>query len=219
MTRRIGHKEVVVIAAGIKAGKTGTEIAKDIGFSKSAVFDAVRKYELGSWPSTKPKKVIPPEFAEYALTHSNEDCADRFGCGNELVRQWRREMGIANYQRLYSRTLPDNVAKVAAAAGIKQAARHFGVSQRRISAAVQPAAAPVEYVPREKDPEELVAAQSYLQRDGYRPVCRCNADGMPTQGGAFWICGRTRALTDAELIAKVVEIRERRERLWNARAA
>jgi len=227
MNQRIGPKELEIIAQAIKEGKSAAKVAKMIGFATSTIYSAARANNLGDWAGKKQVRTIPAEFAEYAATNSNEACAHRFECGVELARKWRTELGIPNYKKPYEERNMAYFAKVAASMPIHKAAKHFGMCSHKARklrnelglpkfgslAVVPPSAGP------KTDPEELQASVSFLQREGYIPVIRCNPERRPDITGRFWICGNVHGvLTDAQLIERVTEIRERRERMMGRAA-
>jgi len=227
MNQRIGPKELEIIAQAIKDGKSAAKVSKMIGFATSTIYSAARVNNLGDWAGKKAVRTIPVEFAEYAATNSNEACAHRFECGVELARKWRVELAIPNYKKPYEERNMAYFPKVAASMPIHKAAKHFGMCSRKARklrnelglpkfgslAIVPPSAGP------KTDPEELQASVSFLQREGYIPVIRCNPERRPEIAGRFWICGNVHGvLTDAQLIERVTEIRERRERIMGRAA-
>lgn len=222
MNQRIGPKEIEIIAQAIKEGKSAAKVSKMIGFSTSTIYTAARANNLGDWAGKKQVRTIPAEFAEYAAVNSNEACAHRFECGVELARKWRAELGVPNYKKPYEERDLAYFAKLAASMPIHKAAKHFGMCSRKarqmrnelgIPKFGSLTTTPVSAGPK-VDPEELQASVKFLVSEGYKPVVRCNADRVFTQGAAFWLCGKVEGvLTDAQLIARADEIRERRERM------
>lgn len=228
MNQRIGPKEIEIIAQAIKEGKSAAKVSKMIGFATSTIYSAARANNLGDWAGKKAVRTIPAEFAEYAAVNSNEACAHRFECGVELARKWRAELGVPNYKKPYEERDLAYFAKLAASMPIHKAAKHFGMCSRKarqirnelgIPKFGSLTTTPVSAGPQ-TDPEVLQTSVSFLQREGYIPVIRCNPERRPDIAGRFWICGNVHGvLTDAQLIERVTEIRERRERMMNRKAA
>lgn len=208
MEPRLTKGQLVEIERLVALGKSAAEIGEQFGVHKKRIYTAVLRNNLGPWQvSIRPslprgKKPMPDWFPEMAARLGNKAIEKEKGVSCATCARWRKENGIPVFVQY-----PDGARYVRPKAPPKP-------KMLKAPVLIQP------QVQTTRAPAELVDAQSFLQREGYKPVVRCNADRVATQGGTFWICGDVEgALTDAQLIARAAGIRERRERMAQRWAA
>jgi hypothetical protein len=188
----------------VESGYSYDAIAKRMGLGRKRVCNAVERYRLAKGVSQPRATVrpVPDDFVEMWTDNPNSFLVKHYGASTKTIRRWVVEKRLKRPQK--------------------------GANVRAVDFQRQPAEKPRNYVKDRyktasvdyavRDTSPAGEAQSYLQKEGYRPVVRCNADGVPTQGGAFWICGRSKGLSDDELIRRAYEIRERRVRMMGRAA-
>lgn len=186
----------------VEQGHSYDVIAKKMGIGRKRVCNAVdrNRFSKGTPQSRRmPMKPIPDDFVEMWTDNPLSFLAKHYGVSAKTMRRWVAAKGLKRPAR----------GQIARAVDFERKApeKPQKFTRDRYKTAVSDISAG-----RDTSPEG--EAQAFLQKEGYRPVCRCNAERVPTQGGRFWICGNVHGvLTDAQLIERVTEIRERRERM------
>jgi len=189
----------------VEAGYSYDAIAKRMELGRKRVCNAVERYRLSKGVSQPRATVrpVPDDFVQMWTDNPVSWLVKHYGASTKTIRRWVVEKKLKRVHK---------GANVRAVEFTRQAPEKTRVfTKDRYKTAVTD-------IGGGRDTSPAGEAQSFLQREGYRPVCRCNSEGVPTQGGAFWICGRARGITDDELISRADEIRERRERMMGRAA-
>lgn len=205
----------------VAAGHNSEVIAQALGRTRKGIIVSVSRYKLGPWPSLE-KKDMPEGFAEDAVWMGIRRLSEKYHLGLGSIERFRAELGITKVTRKKkdpserkprapakprTKPRPSRAKKVAKEAFVRQAQE-----PRKTYLKEKYKTAPIDFGTRDTSPAG--EAQAYLQREGYRPVARCDENRVATATGKFWICGNVHGvLTDAQLIERVTEIRERRERM------
>lgn len=188
-------------------GNSYDVIAKNMGVGRKRVANAVDRYKFNKGvPQSRcvPMKPVPDDFVEMWTDNSLTVLAKHYAVSAKMVSRWVAAKSLKRAAR-------GQIARPVEF--VRQAPE-----PRKVYAKDKYKTIPVDFGVRDDSPAG--EAQAFLQKEGYRPVCRCNAEREPAQGGRFWICGNVHGvLTDAELIERVTEIRERRERMARRWAA
>ena len=196
--------ERAIVRTALLEGKSAREIGAITGRSPKAVLCGVQRYALGEWLSLKPR-AMPEGFAEDAKVMGLTRLMEKHQCGRANAKQWRADLGIVAVQRK-RKPVKLRVVKTRPAKPPwprKESKETF-------------TRAPIERAPKIAKPGHMTApvdrgykedsaageAQRVLQRDGWKPVVRCTQEGRQDAKGRFWICGRSVAITDAELIER-----------------
>lgn len=214
--------ERAIVRAALLEGKSAREIGAITGRSPKAVLCGVKRYALGEWLSLKPR-AMPEGFAEDAQIMGLTRLMEKHQCGRANAKQWRADLGIVAVQRK-RKPVKLRVVKTRPAKPPRPRKKPRETFTRQ-PASVAPKIPKPGYVTAPVDrgyKEDSAAgeAQRFLQDKGYIPVVRCDAERVAKPGGKFWICGLVKgALTDAQLVARATEIRERDQRLYGRKAA
>lgn len=196
--------ERAIVRAALLEGKSAREIGAITGRSPKAVLCGVQRYALGEWLSLKPR-AMPKGFAEDAKVMGLRRLMEKHQCGRANAKQWRADLGIVAVQR---KRKPVKLRVVKARSAKPPRPR----KERKETFTRQPAektraipkpgymTAPVDR--GYKEDSAAGEAQRVLQRDGWKPVVRCTAEGKQDPKGRFWICGRVVGITDSELIER-----------------
>jgi len=197
-------------------GKTDDQIVKELG--------------LGS-----EKRPMPDDFPEYASTHTYYETRERYRCGSETMRRWKKQAGIepnvkqtptipilmpqgyeafsrANLQHVVCERFGLSTHYVRIfdrQLGIDRSPKASAKLKRASSPGQPPKKAQVLSIKPRNITEEMAAreAATYLQR--YSSMIRCNAEGQPRPSGTHWLRGGRYVLTDAEVIERARGMRER----------
>jgi len=192
----------------VEQGHSYDVIAKKMGIGRKRVCNAVdrNRFSKGTPQSRRmPMKPIPDDFVEMWTDNPLSFLAKHYGVSAKTMRRWVAAKGLKRP------TKGRNIRTVDFERKAPEKPQKF--TRDRYKTAVSDISAG-----RDTSPEG--EAQAFLQKEGYKPVVRCNAERVATQGGKFWLCGNVPGvLTDAQLIERVTEIRERRERMSKRWAA
>jgi transposase len=186
----------------VEAGHSYDAIAKRMGLGRKRVCNAVERYRLSKGaaqprPTVRP---VPDDFVDMWTQNPNSALAKHYAASTKTVQRWVREKGLVRTQR------GGNVRAV-------DFTRQPVEKQQKIA---KPGymTAPIDR--GYKEDSAAGEAQRVLQRDGWKPVVRCDAAGKVDQKGRFWICGRSVGISDAELIERAERAKVR---LYGSKAA
>lgn len=181
------------------------------------------------------RREVPDDFAEHAGESNDQLCA-RYNARYEVIVRWRNETGLgasnAPLNRPAKQPAPTDLRLRARMMTRRQLAEHYGKCLTTIdgwlksincrakpSASSNPTWSNMGGLTKPHDARadsEAGRAAKWLQR--IWSVYRCDFRGKLLSDGAYWnLAGQI--LTDAEIIAKANEKRERDERLHKARVA
>ena len=197
--------ERAIVRDALLEGKSAREIGAITGRSPKAVLCGVQRYALGEWLSLKPR-ARPESFAEDAKVMGLTRLMEKHQCGRANAKQWRADLGIVTVQR---KRKPVTLRVVKARPAKPPRPR----KEAKETFTRQPASKPQKQIAKPgymaapvdrgyKEDSAAGEAQRVLQRDGWKPVVRCTAEGKQDPRGRFWICGRSVGITDAELIER-----------------
>jgi|GEM_PF-3555913 len=188
-------EELATLKTWSQAGVSIATAAKNMGRGRRSVATAFHRYKLGEWKVVKRVPVllpIPDDLTAQYATKTLNQLAKHYGVSVKTVRRWVAAKGLKRERKAA------NVRPVDFKRQAPEARQRFN-KDRFVTA-------PVDRGYREDS--AAGDAQRVLQRDGWRPVVRCDAAGRQTAKGRYWICGRAIAISDAELIERA----ERAER-------
>ena len=203
-------EEQTLVRKAVAEGKSSREIAAITGRSAKAVLCGVQRYRLGKWPCLDDRP-MPEGFADDAKVMGITRLMAKHNCGRANVNKWRKELEITGVAKPY-KDKPGRVPKLRLVKPPRTPKRPREPKQPRSDFTRQSAektraiakpgymTAPVDR--GYKEDSAAGEAQRVLQRDGWKPVVRCTAEGRQDPKGRFWICGRSVAISDAELIER-----------------
>lgn len=172
----------------VEAGYSRKAIAKEMSMGLKRISNAVERYKLSKGtnqprPTVKP---VPEDFVQMWTDNPVSWLVRHYGTSTKTVRRWVISKGLKRVQK---------GANVRAVDFTRQA-------PEKTRAIAKPGymTAPVDR--GYKEDSAAGEAQRVLQRDGWKPVVRCTAEGKQDAKGRFWICGRSVAITDSELIER-----------------
>jgi len=171
------------------AGYPYSAIAAKIGCGIKRVMNATHRYKLGNGvakPRLYARKPVPDDFVEQWTVNTLAALATLYGTSENTVRRWVREKRLKR---------PTKHANVRAVDFTRQPAEK---PQKIAKPGYMTAPVDRGY----KEDSAAGEAQRVLQRDGWKPVVRCDAEGRQDTKGRFWICGRSVGITDGELIER-----------------
>ena len=173
----------------VEAGHSYEAIAQRMHLGRKRVENAVHRFKLSKGtPQVRrvPMKPVPEDFVERYPTTPLKALSKHYGVSEKTARRWVQAKGLkrvtkhANVRAVdFTRQSPEKPQKIAKP-GYMTAPVDRGY----------------------KEDSAAGEAQRVLQRDGWKPVVRCTAEGKQDPRGRFWICGRSVGITDAELIER-----------------
>lgn len=190
----------------VEDGYSYDAIAKQMNVGRKRVCNAVDRYRLSKGtPQTRrvPTKPVPEDFVQRWTDSPVSWLCKHYGVSTKTIRRWVISKGLKRVQK---------GANVRAVDFTRQPAE----KQKQIP---KPGCMTAPVDRGYKEDSAAGEAQRFLQDKGYIPVVRCDAERVAKPGGKFWICGLVKgALTDAQLVARATEIRERDQRLYGRAA-
>lgn len=173
----------------VEDGYSYDAIAKQMNVGRKRVCNAVDRYRLSKGtPQSRrvPAKPAPDDFVNMWTDNPVSWLCKHYGVSTKTVRRWVQVKGLKRAQKGanvravdFTRQAPEKTPKIAKP-GYMTAPVDRGY----------------------KEDSAAGEAQRVLQRDGWKPVVRCTAEGKQDPKGRFWICGRSVAITDSELIER-----------------
>lgn len=173
----------------VEDGYSYDAIAKQMNVGRKRVCNAVDRYRLSKGtPKSRrvPAKPVPDDFVTMWTDNPVSWLCKHYGVSTKTVRRWVVSKGLKRPQKGANVRAVDFTRQTASAAPKIPKPGYM--------------TAPVDR--GYKEDSAAGEAQRVLQRDGWKPVVRCTADGKQDPKGRFWICGRSVGISDSELIER-----------------
>lgn len=172
----------------VESGYSYDAIAKRMEVGRKRVCNAIEHYKLAKG-RPQPRitmRPVPEDFVALWADNPVSWLVKHYGASTKTIRRWVVSKGLKRPQK--------------------------GANVRAVDFTRQPAEKPQKIAkpgymtaPVDRGYKEDSAAgeaQRVLQRDGWKPVVRCTAEGKQDPKGRFWICGRSVGISDSELIER-----------------
>ena len=179
---------LVTLKELVESGHSYDAIAKRMNVGRKRVCNAIERYRL-SKGKAQPRPTVRPVPENFVVMWTENPVSwlvKHYGASTKTVRRWVVEKRLKRVQK---------GANVRAVDFTRQPVETF-------KAIAKPGymTAPVDR--GYKEDSAAGEAQRVLQRDGWKPVVRCTAEGRQDPKGRYWICGRSVGISDSELIER-----------------